>query len=152
MPSYGRGGAGNIQAVEEENARVAADLEANQSAADSYNKNTVASDYFDREPAQYASSGRGGMGNLYDPKHLKDTMPAPGGEPTNRSGNAPTRTYGRGGAGNYAFGLGENEERAAQKTAEEEQSREKLKQDIERGVMKQLATPPKAKLAGGEPY
>ena len=152
MPSYGRGGSGNFQAVEKENAKVAADLEANQAAADTYSRNPLQSDYLKREPAQYAYTGRGGAGNLYSPQELKESRATPGGEPTSWSETTSTRTHGRGGAGNYEYGLGESEQRAAQKKAEEEQSREKLKQDIEKGVMENLAMPQKAKLPGAEPY
>lgn len=63
-----------------------------------------------------------------------------------------TRTYGRGGAGNFEFGRSENQLEAERKRTQDERSREKLKQAIEKGVQEQLAMPQKAKLAGAEPY
>ena len=70
---------------------------------------------------------------------------------TVRSSVEPTRIVGRGGAGNYSFGVSESEEKAARKRIEDEKKRDKLQEDIETGVKEQLAVPPKAKLSGGEP-
>lgn len=176
MP-YGRGGAGNIQALEQENARVSADLEANQQAAESDRKGRLPAQHPEREEQQYAHTGRGGMGNFFSPKELSRTgnfsdahrshilgdgtqppaesaeqmQDAPPSYNAALSNAAPTRTVGRGGAGNYSFGVSESEEKAARKRIEDEKMREKLKEEIEAGVKDQLAMPPKAKLPGGEP-
>lgn len=163
----GRGGAGNILAVQQENERVAADLEANQSAAESYAQPTPI-----RNEPQYAHSGRGGAGNFYSPKELsqkgqyKDTDLSQVGDGTKDSGLAttdpfsnakplsgPTRTYGRGGVGNYSYDASENQEKALRKKMEEDEDKQqKLKADIEAGVKETLAMPPKAKLPGEQPY
>lgn len=179
MPSTGRGGAGNIQAISAENARVSADLEANQQSAESDHKGPLPSDYLERDEQQYAHTGRGGAGNYYSPKELSQTgnfsgagsshilgegTVPPASSSSGRRGSAvgngssaqpaqePMRTYGRGGAGNYAYGVSESEERAARKRMEDEQKREQLKADIEKGVKENLAMPQKAKLPGGEPF
>ena len=161
MPSYGRGGAGNIQAIEQATARISADLEAKHSAADSYTKEPLSSDYAAREAQMYKHTGRGGAGNYFSPKDLRQTgnfdhVPPPGvGSKTSALGIAmeqTIRTLGRGGAGNYAFGMSENADWVARKGMEDEAKREKLTQDIEKGVEKTLALPQKAKLPGSESY
>jgi len=63
--AYGRGGAGNIQ---EANASISADLEANQQAADDYTSS--GHDFDTKEQAPYAHMGRGGAGNYYSPRGL----------------------------------------------------------------------------------
>ncbi|KAK5125355.1 hypothetical protein LTR85_000464 [Meristemomyces frigidus] len=167
MP-YGRGGAGNFQAIEQESARVAADVEANQPAADSNSTDAAA---VERQEQQYAHMGRGGVGNWYSPKELKEkghfsdahrshilgdgTLPpadstdsgAPPSYNTAQPSTETTRTYGRGGAGNYSFGVSESEERAARKRMRQEETKEKLKADIERNVQESLAMPEKAKIS-----
>ena len=66
-------------------------------------------------------------------------------------GTASAPAYrGRGGAGNYSFGVTEAEEKAARKKEEDE--KERLRVQIERGVEEGLARPEKAKIPGGEPY
>ncbi|EMD01139.1 hypothetical protein BAUCODRAFT_29542 [Baudoinia panamericana UAMH 10762] len=178
MPAYGRGGAGNILSIEQENARASADLEANQQAAESDQKGPLPTDYLEKSEQQYAHTGRGGMGNYYSPRDLSETghfndahrshilgegtsaPPATGdstgnGPPSYGAGPSdiePPRKHGRGGAGNYAFGVSESEERAAQRRLEQEKRQEQLKADIEKGVKESLAAPPKAKLPGGNPY
>ncbi|CAK4032613.1 Hypothetical predicted protein [Lecanosticta acicola] len=156
----GRGGAGNILAIQQENARISADLEANQSAADSYNAPAPM-----RSEQQYAHSGRGGAGNYYSPKQLSETgqyRDTNIGEVADLSGRrgataseatSTTRTYGRGGVGNYAYDASENQEKALRnKMQEDEEKQQKLKADIEAGVKETLAMPEKAKLPGGHPY
>lgn len=160
----GRGGAGNILAVQQENERVAADLEANQSAAGSYAQPTPI-----RNEPQYAHSGRGGAGNFYSPKELsqngqyKDTDFGNGTQDSRLAtadpfSNAkplsgPTRTYGRGGVGNYTYDASENQEQALRRRIQEDEDKQqKLKADIEAGVKETLAMPPKAKLPGEQPY
>ena len=63
--SYGRGGAGNIQ---EANAAISADLEANQQSADEYLDPSHG--LSSTEQPSYAHLGRGGAGNYYSPKEL----------------------------------------------------------------------------------
>lgn len=46
----------------------------------------------------------------------------------------------------------EDEERAARKRIRENEAREKLKAEVEKGVKESLAMPQKAKLPGEEPY
>ncbi|KAK5135475.1 hypothetical protein LTR08_005263 [Meristemomyces frigidus] len=171
--AYGRGGAGNIQAVAQETARASADLEANEKPTQSDHVGPP-EDNSAREEQQYAHTGRGGAGNYYSPKDLTKsgnfsdahrshilgdgTLP-PATSMAADSGSAPPsyntaqpsgetiRSYGRGGAGNYAFGAGEGD--AARKKAQEEQIKERLQADIERSVEQSLAVPEKAKLPSG---
>lgn len=70
MAPYGRGGAGNYEAIKRENEKVANDLEANQSAADNATNDYVPPDIAERSEAQYAHTGRGGAGNYYSPRDL----------------------------------------------------------------------------------
>ena len=170
--AYGRGGAGNIQALEQETARVAADPEANQQTAESSSQNSALPE---KEEQKFAHTGRGGMGNYYSPKELSQTghfsdahrshilgdgtqPPTEAGQSTGppsysatqASAEQPTRMVGRGGAGNFSFGVSESEERAARKRMADEKKREVLTGEIEQGVKEQLAVPPKAKLSGVE--
>ena len=171
--AYGRGGVGNIQALEQETARVAADLEANQQAAGASSQYNALPG---KEEPKFAHTGRGGMGNYYSPEELSQTghfsdahrshIPGDGtqqpptepgrestGPPsysTTQASAAPTRMVGRGGAGNFSFGVSESEERAARKRMADEKKREVLTGEIEKGVKEQLAVPPKAKLSGVE--
>ncbi|KAK5696035.1 hypothetical protein LTR97_008455 [Elasticomyces elasticus] len=166
MP-YGRGGAGNILAVEQEKARVSNDVEANRQAVDPSLTSTG------HEEQKYAHSGRGGAGNYYSPQDLSQTgvfsdahrshvlgdgTQAPSGSapPSYTTTTAPTsgsnRTVGRGGAGNWGFGSSESEERAAREKAEEDERRKQVQAEVEKKVESALAEPPKAKLAGNEPF
>ena len=158
MPPYGRGGAGNINAVEQAKAKIAADLEANgQSAltADSFDRQgegLVRSEREEEEPV-YKHSGRGGAGNYYSPTEFGgEGAVASKSSAQGTSSAAPvsnTRTPGRGGAGNYAFGVSEDES-DARKRMEEKRKGEKLREDVERGVNERLALPRKARVSGGE--
>ena len=152
MPSYGRGGAGNIQAVEQANAKIFADLEANQATAETQNKEPLPTDYLEREQQQYVHTGRGGMGNYASPRDLKDNGVTMDRDSTSQVANDSARTPGRGGAGNYAFGASQSQRRAAQERLKEDQSRERLKLEIEKSVKETLAMPQKAKVPGGEPH
>lgn len=105
------------------------------------------------------------MGNYYSPKELSekghfggadtshilgDGTPAPAPAP---SSDAPVvRTTGRGGMGNFMFGVSDSEQQAARKKVEDEKKAEALKKDIEKGVEDRLATPEKAKLPAQEPF
>jgi len=174
MPSFGRGGAGNIEAVQKETERANNDLEANKSAASNAGNDFVPPADIKRDEQQYAHTGRGGMGNFYSPKELNQSgnfsdahrshIPGDGtlapteGSDAPPSYNAvsanaePARKTGRGGAGNYAIGINEAETRAARRRHEEDERQAKLKEDIEKGVQETLAFPSKAKLPDGEPY
>ncbi|KAK4635210.1 hypothetical protein CLAFUW4_01398 [Fulvia fulva] len=163
MPYAGRGGAGNIQAVEQEKNRIAADLEAGQAAAESISQPPPP-----REEKQYAHSGRGGAGNYYNPKELSNTgvykdsgFSQRVGNEVNTLGHEPlphdgeqVKKVGRGGAGNYAaFDASEGQTRALEKRLEaDREMREMVKKDVEERVKSTLAEPPKAKIARGEPY
>lgn len=154
MPAYGRGGAGNIQAIEQEKVRIAADIEANHGPTGFHTNESIPLEYTRHEGQTYAHMGRGGMGNYYSPKEsnrsgeVKDSRTLKDRGVVEDS-NQAAKTYGRGGAGNYAVSLSINEERAARERQAEERTREKLRQDVENGVQQHLALPPKAKLAGG---
>lgn len=171
----GRGGAGNILAVQQEKQRVAEDLESNQQVADQ-TSNPSSADLPLRQDQQYAHSGRGGAGNYYSPRELEetgsfnDTLPtglgaasnasastaAGSSVPAGQNGNAasePVRRYGRGGAGNMSFGVTEDEARVYRKRREEEEQRqEKLKADVEANVNAILMEPPRARLPAVKPY
>jgi hypothetical protein len=72
MAPYGRGGAGNYEAIQRENEKINKDLEASQSAADNATNNFAPPDLAERSEAQYAHTGRGGAGNYYSPKNLAE--------------------------------------------------------------------------------
>lgn len=143
--SSGRGGAGNILAVQQEKARVTSDVEANLQTAESAPAPQLAN------TQEYAHSGRGGAGNYYSPKDLKDIghfsnenpIVPPTGQ-TQTKTDLPVMKYGRGGAGNVSYGV--NEERAASKRIEDERTkRERIQAESERQA-ESIAMPPKAKL------
>lgn len=158
MPYAGRGGAGNIQAVDEASKRIAEDIEANHGAVKSYTLPAQSQD-----DQQYARVGRGGAGNFYSSQELSDAEKAGLGDGINSLGSGaveasktapaePTRTFGRGGAGNFSFDSGENQDRASLKKLEEdEQKKLQLNEQVEKGVEQTLAMPPKAKLPRAEP-
>lgn len=160
----GRGGAGNFQAAIAAKDRVAADLEAGPPTEESFSDAVSV-----RKPPQYAYAGRGGAGNYYSPKEMSENgtskdleageilgdgvnslgggrFPRGMGSSWTKSAEAEApRTYGRGGAGNYALNARENKE--PEKQQEEEQKKAQLKLDIEQGVEASLAVPPKARLS-----
>jgi predicted transcriptional regulator len=72
MAPYGRGGAGNYEAIQRENEKISKDLEASQSAAEKATNNYLPPDIAERSEAQYAHTGRGGAGNYYSPKDLAE--------------------------------------------------------------------------------
>jgi hypothetical protein len=169
MAPYGRGGAGNYEAIQRDNEKINGDLEASQSAADNAANSYVPPDIADKSEAQYAHTGRGGAGNYYSPQDLSQTgnfvgaqtshilgdgTPAPS-DNTTRPAAAPAAAppkTGRGGAGNFDFGINEAERKAARQYEEADRRQQRLKEDVEKGVQDNLAFPSKAKLPGGEPY
>ncbi|KAK6434556.1 hypothetical protein LTR95_009255 [Oleoguttula sp. CCFEE 5521] len=150
----GRGGAGNIQAVQQEKDRIADDLESGSKTAAKERSNVVEGKQSDQ---QYAHSGRGGAGNYYSHKELSESGNFSTGEAAVRASGStastqPVRKYGRGGAGNYEFSSTVFVQAKAQDKAVEADRRARLQDDIEKGVSEQLAFPSKAKLPGTEPY
>lgn len=152
---HGRGGAGNIDAATQENARVAADLEANQSATEPFAQASSPTDSLKRQEPSYV--GRGGAGNYGSQKEVDHWNGLEQAENESfakirKDSQAQSPTYGRGGAGNYAAGALKGRQNASRKMTEDEQKREKLKADIEQGVKDQLAMPQKAKLPRAKSY
>lgn len=177
MPAYGRGGAGNIEAATALPRAKTPDVE---KAADELDARTNLATYAGTahdalHNQQYAHMGRGGAGNYYSPWELQmrgeftgagtshvlgDGTPQPKSQETERMGDkgdmkgtADTGvTYrGRGGAGNFSFGVSESEERATRKRLEEEQrKKEELRVNSEKIVEEGLARPEKAKMPLGE--
>ncbi|KAH9843319.1 Protein of unknown function (DUF3602) [Teratosphaeria destructans] len=173
MP-LGRGGVGNIEAVEHNIARMSADLEASHPDQETPSRRFVQETQSNREQ-QYAHTGRGGSGNYYSPQELRSkghftdahrshilgdgTRPPAESADAHDAGSEPPsyimaqstaqspRKIGRGGAGNISFGVTEDEERAARKRLEQQEHQEKLKAEIEKGVHDSLAMPPPVKLA-----
>lgn len=158
MPYAGRGGAGNIQAVEEANKRGVEDLEANHQATETFTSQPAPT-----SDEQYARVGRGGAGNFYNRQDANDTDRVGFGDGINSLGSGPiltsrkttvsepepgpTRNFGRGGAGNFSFDSSENQDRALRMRLEEdEQKKQQVKEQVEKGVEETLAMPPKAKL------
>jgi hypothetical protein len=153
MPPYGRGGAGNIQAIEQENARIAADLEANQSSADNALNERLPAGLPSHKVAQpYTHTGRGGAGNFVDSKDLRQEDISGHRSNADPAGTMAGARYGRGGAGNHEFIAGLKNQEDAKQREGEHITREQLKEEIEKGVKESLAMPQKAKLAGGEPF
>lgn len=174
MAPYGRGGAGNYEAIQRENEKVNNDLERSQSTAEKAGINYIPPDIAERSEAQYAHTGRGGAGNYYSPRDLVengnfsgaqtshilgDGTPAPSSDnvkpaaaPAAGSGPVPTAKTGRGGAGNFEWGTSEADRKAAQQQEEADRRQQQLKDDVEKGVKDNLAFPSKAKLPGGEPF
>lgn len=154
MPPYGRGGAGNIQAVASERERVTTDLEANESVAGP----TIASQITStpRRPSQQnVYSGRGGAGNFYTvhkESNMKASYEVDDPECTKTCPGQKTRTPGRGGAGNFDFAANASEESNALAKAKDQEMRKEIAQNIKKDVEQQLAMPQKAKLAHTSSY
>lgn len=167
MPALGRGGAGNIEAINATNQKISADLERNQQDAEAY----AGSSHPTLHNQEYAHMGRGGAGNYYSPRELNatgqfqgadtshvlgDGTPAPKSDKQKKEEAAASMgtgiRYGRGGAGNF-FGVDEGlANRMRQKQEDEARKKEELKQQVEKGVDDMLPRPEKVRLAGGEPY
>ncbi|KAL1296900.1 hypothetical protein AAFC00_004513 [Neodothiora populina] len=131
---------------------------------------------------QYAHMGRGGAGNYYSPWELQmrgeftgagtshvlgDGTPQPKSQETESQGGsaaaaksaqqpAPVKEMlrGRGGAGNFSYGVSESEEKAWRKKQEEEERKKaELRNAAEKSAEDSLARPEKAKVpAGAAPY
>lgn len=144
MPAYGRGGAGNIQAVDQQNDRIVKDLEANESNAKSLTQ-TLSSDTVKRDESQYAYTGRGGSGNFYSRKDVSQAKTSGLSDVAASEMIKSTRTSGRGGVGNYEFSANESAQTALKKDTRDEQVKERLTKDIEKEVNEELAMPPKAR-------
>ncbi|KAF2767081.1 hypothetical protein EJ03DRAFT_337913 [Teratosphaeria nubilosa] len=173
MP-YGRGGFGNVQAVEQNIARMSADLEASHPDLETRSTSFVQETQGNKE-RQHAHTGRGGSGNYYSPQELRSKghfsdahrshILGDGTRPPAESADAldggseppsysmaqhtaqPPRKIGRGGAGNISFGMTEDEERTARKRLKQQEHQEKLRAEIEKGVHNSLAIPQPVKLA-----
>jgi hypothetical protein len=143
MPSYGRGGAGNIRAVAHDKVRLTADVEANVKIDDA-SRAIINSNEASQE---HMPSGRGGAGNFHSAAELTALQ-----LPSETSDEKPlsplsTRTAGRGGAGNYDFAANSSTEAAALEEAKADLSRRKIAQDVNQNVSEQLAIPAQARLA-----
>lgn len=168
MPAFGRGGAGNIEALNATktsnatNEKISADLERNQQEAEDY-AGTAHPALHNQE---YAHTGRGGAGNYYSPRELKatgkfegadtshvlgDGTPAPKSD-HEKAKEATVIRYGRGGMGNFFGGDEDAANKLREKQEEEARKQEELKQQIEKGVDGVLSRPEKACLPGGEPF
>jgi hypothetical protein len=150
MPSYGRSGAGNIEAVAREKERITTDLEANGDAKDCPSSSQLPNNS-QAANQQYARAGRGGAGNFYSANEILDTQ-SPDGPGDIKSTSQSTQTPGRGGASNYGFAANGSKEAAALERIRELRSEERISKDIAKDVEKQLAIPQKTKLAQNQTY
>lgn len=174
MPALGRGGAGNIEAATQPIIQRKISGEYLERGVLQKNHEAYAGTSHDALHTQeYAHMGRGGAGNYYSPRELNATGEFQGagtshvlgdGTPEGRhvAGvaekekkevvNGPVYR-GRGGAGNYAYGVTEGEERRFRKKYEEEERRKKEIRGLAEGAAQEgLAVPEKARLPGQEPY
>ncbi|KAF1936701.1 hypothetical protein EJ02DRAFT_76229 [Clathrospora elynae] len=166
--AYGRGGAGNFYAAQEESKKAAEvgapnDIEANRSssstAAAAPPSRSPAPAQTPNTPQDYAHMGRGGAGNWYQPTELQNegtfTQPADSTAiPTSakpqvstpwhpESQELPVARSGRGGAGNFVW---KSEDQARKEREEEEQRKESVREGVEKSVEAGLAKPPGALL------
>ena len=149
MPAYGRGGAGNFQAVAQEKQRIAADPEAQESTEETSHPTT---DYHSPDPKteQYKRAGRGGAGNYYSADDAISSEKAEqsvldAGRKQQAPAIAPPK-YGRGGAGNLAFAGGRKGEEDERVQTEVDKMRERVSKAVENHVEEGLAFPEKAKV------
>ncbi|KAF1816627.1 hypothetical protein P152DRAFT_454863 [Eremomyces bilateralis CBS 781.70] len=177
MPTFGRGGAGNILTntqLDEANVRLEQDLEANKKNVDLRPEDVMTR----RAPADYASSGRGGAGNMVTPTALQTS---PSADPSVRPPSPPpptpstgtsvpttdfpaipshaTRhpsspapmvglTTGRGGAGNMAYASQFNKESEEAKKKQDEQEAGRVRERVVKDVEMGLQPPGRAVLGG----
>ncbi|PSN68021.1 hypothetical protein BS50DRAFT_572995 [Corynespora cassiicola Philippines] len=163
MPSWGRGGAGNIvsdEQVKEQSRKVADDLEANRSLASSAAP-PLTSTSSQTQAQEYAHTGRGGAGNWYQPSELEkagsfsqpaDSTAIPTSSrpqistPWHPEGQElPVARAGRGGAGNFVW-RDESKEQASREA--EEKVKDKVRGEAERDVEAGLQKPGAALLGG----
>ena len=147
MPAYGRGGAGNIQAVAVETARITEDVEANGTTEHfSGSPSTIGLRNGDQ---QYVHGGRGGAGNLHNATDLKHVQVPE----EMMAGNAPAsqspsnKVPGRGGAGNYEFAMFSKNQQDALDAASKEATRRQIEQETETNINNLLTLPTKARIA-----
>ncbi|KAF2712932.1 hypothetical protein K504DRAFT_472454 [Pleomassaria siparia CBS 279.74] len=145
MPTWGRGGAGNILSdaqVQEQSKKVAEDLEANRSLTSSAAPPTTSTPSTSTQ--DYAHMGRGGAGNWYEPKELlkEGTFSQPSDStalPTTSkplistpwhpdSQELPVARSGRGGAGNFVW---KDEERERSRREEMEKAKERVSEETD---------------------
>ncbi|KAF2502593.1 hypothetical protein BU16DRAFT_14274 [Lophium mytilinum] len=163
MPTWGRGGAGNIvsdEQVQETTRRVAEDLEANQPTSIPTTTTAAPPSYTTQD---YAHMGRGGAGNWFvpadepaapPPSETADPTPAPQttakpqvSKPwTPPNTELPIARGGRGGAGNFVW---ESEEEKRRKAEAEARRREGVERRVVADVEKGLKMPERARLGGG---
>ncbi|ORY12547.1 hypothetical protein BCR34DRAFT_651039 [Clohesyomyces aquaticus] len=161
MPTWGRGGAGNIVTeaqVQAQTKRVAEDLEAQRSLTSSAAPPATSAT---SNPQDYAHSGRGGAGNWYQPSELAahgsfvspdDSTSLP---TTDRPAvstpwhpetqEMPVARAGRGGAGNFVW---KGEEEKERERRVEEERRRGVEERVERVVEEGLAKPGAVVLGG----
>lgn len=163
MPTWGRGGAGNIvsdEQIKEQNKRIAEDVEANRPLASSAAAPAQSSP---SQPADYSHMGRGGAGNWYQPKELEQSgsfnqPPDSTTLPTTSKPNIstpwhpetqemPVARAGRGGAGNFVW---KDEDKARREREQEERAREVVSDKVEKDVELGLQKPGAAVLGGAK--
>ncbi|KAF1958383.1 hypothetical protein CC80DRAFT_442327, partial [Byssothecium circinans] len=158
----GRGGAGNILRAREQSQKATEDVEANQLPTSSTAHpatSTPTNPLPSNADQDYAHTGRGGAGNWYQPSELSktgtftsaaDTTSLPTSEKPQISTpwhpeaqEMPVAKAGRGGAGNFVWGSGEEAEKRRE---EERRVREEVGGRVARDVEAGLAKPPGALL------
>ncbi|KAI2482170.1 hypothetical protein Ptr902_06551 [Pyrenophora tritici-repentis] len=153
--AYGRGGAGNYYAAQQESKKAAEDVEANSASTTTQTSQSPASAVPSNTSQDYAHMGRGGSGNWYQPKELQkegtftqavDATAIPTSSkpqvstPWHPEGQElPVARSGRGGAGNFVWKSEEQERKARE---DEEKKKEELRVEAERSVEAGLAKPP----------
>ncbi|KAF2001736.1 hypothetical protein P154DRAFT_619105 [Amniculicola lignicola CBS 123094] len=167
MPTWGRGGAGNIVSPEQvkEIEQKIEDLEANRPLASSSIPPALSptSPTSTAPPTDYAHMGRGGAGNWYQPTELekKGSFAQPADStamPTSQkpqistpwhpdTQEMPVGRAGRGGAGNFVW---KDAEKERLKREEEEKRIERVREGVEKDVEMGLQKPGAARLGKGE--
>ncbi|KAF2273638.1 uncharacterized protein EI97DRAFT_382968 [Westerdykella ornata] len=163
MPTWGRGGAGNIVSDEQVKQQSERDLEANRAPLSSTTASTSTATAPRTPQQEYAHMGRGGAGNWYQPHELShsgsfnqtsDSTAAPSATskpqvstPWHPEGvELPVARAGRGGAGNFVWK--QEEEKRKEEEREEEETR-RIEGEVERVVAEGLKMPARAVLGEG---
>ncbi|KAF2738803.1 hypothetical protein EJ04DRAFT_26988 [Polyplosphaeria fusca] len=163
MPSWGRGGAGNIvseEQVKEQNRKIAEDLEANRPLAASAAPPAQSSP---DPPPEYSHMGRGGAGNWFQPKELEQSgsfsqASDSTAQPTTSKPNVstpwhpdnqelPVARAGRGGAGNFVW---KDEDKERQEREQQVKAKERLNEQVEKDVEFGLQKPGAVVLGGAK--